>query len=178
MKLPTGSLNRLLVWMLALALPAAALVACGGGSDPAPPLPPLTRMVTLSGAQETALVASPASGSGTLTVDQTTRVVTGSISFFGLTSATAAHIHTAGLGSDGPVLVGLTLAGVALMLWTLNPNLAWPAAWPLLVVPLVPTGAALACLIAAQARSERAAFADVRSQATADMAMLREVAAL
>ena len=76
------------------------------------------------------------------------------------------------------LLVGLTLAGVALMLWALNPNLAWPAAWPLLVVPLVPTAAALACLIAAQARSERAAFADVRSQATADMAMLREVAAL
>ena len=78
------------------------------------------------------------------------------------------------------LLVGLTLAGVALMLWALNPNpnLAWPAAWPLLVVPLVPTGAALACLIAAQARSERAAFAEVRSQATADMAMLREVAAL
>ena len=64
------------------------------------------------------------------------------------------------------------------MLWAVNPNLAWPAAWPLLVVPLVPTVAALACLIAAQARSERAAFADVRSQATADMAMLREVAAL
>lgn len=76
------------------------------------------------------------------------------------------------------LLVGLTLAGVALMLWALNPNLAWPAGWPLLVVPLVPIGAALVCLIAAQARSERAAFADVRIQATADMAMLREAAAL
>ena len=112
MKLPTGSLSRLLVWTLALALPAAALVACGGGGgDPMPPLPPLTRTVILSGAQETALVASPASGSGTLTVDQTTRMVSGSISFVGVTSPSAAHIHTAVLGSDGPVLIGLTLAG-------------------------------------------------------------------
>jgi hypothetical protein len=76
------------------------------------------------------------------------------------------------------LLVGLTLAGVALMLWSLNPSLGLPAGWPLLVVPLVPIGAALACLIAAQARSERAAFGDLRIQAKADIAMLREVQAL
>ena len=76
------------------------------------------------------------------------------------------------------LLVGLMLAGVALMLWSLNPSLAWPAAWPLLAVPLLPIGVALVCLIAAQARSDRAVFADLRIQATADMAMLREAAAL
>lgn len=82
-----------------------------------------------------------------------------------------------GLALTG-LVVGLTLAGVALMLWALNPNLAWPAAWPLLAVPLLPIGAAGVCLIAAQARSDSAAFADLRIQASADMAMLREAAAL
>lgn len=76
------------------------------------------------------------------------------------------------------LLVGMTLAGVALMLWAVNPNLAWPAAWPLVAVPLVPIAAALACGIAAQSASERAAFDDLRVQVKADMAMLREAAAL
>jgi len=69
------------------------------------------------------------------------------------------------------------LAGVALMLWAVNPTLVWPAGWPLVAVPLVPIAAALACAIAAQSASERAAFDDLRIQVKADMAMLREAAA-
>ena len=76
------------------------------------------------------------------------------------------------------LLVGLTLAGVALMLWAVNPNLDWPGAWPLIAVPLVPIAAALGCLLAAQAASERAPFDELRVQVQADMAMLREAAAL
>ena len=75
------------------------------------------------------------------------------------------------------LLVGMTLAGVALMLWAVNPNLIWPAGWPLVAVPLVPIAAALVCVIAAQSASERAAFDDLRIQVKADIAMLREAAA-
>ncbi len=100
--------------LLGLSIVSVVLVACGGGGGgdpPAPtPMPPVTRSTILSGAQETAPVFSSATGTGTLTVDPTTRAVTGSIAFVGLVP-TAAHIHTAALGSDGAVLVPLTLAG-------------------------------------------------------------------
>ncbi len=76
----------------------------------------------------------------------------------------------------GGLLLGLTLAGVALMLWAVNPALQLPAGWALIGVPLVPLVAALACLMAARSGSEREAFEVVRQQFKADMAMLREAA--
>ena len=73
--------------------------------------------------------------------------------------------------------LALGLAGVALMLWAVLPEASMRAPWALLVVPLVPLAAALACLLAAQRGGERAAFDELRLQVQADIGMLREVAA-
>lgn len=73
--------------------------------------------------------------------------------------------------------LALGLAGVALMLWAVLPEASMRAPWALLVVPLVPLAAALACVVAARRGSERAAFDELRLQVQADIGMLREVAA-
>ena len=114
---PLRPRTRFSLWLLGLLAPALLLVACGGGGGdtPAPPPPPppaaVTRTAILSGAQQTLPVLSAASGTGSITVDPTTRAVSGSISFVGIANPTVAHIHNAALGTDGAVLVGLTLAG-------------------------------------------------------------------
>lgn len=75
-------------------------------------------------------------------------------------------------------LLGVTvvLAGVALMLWaTLVPEPR--AAWVLLVVPSVPGVGAIACYLLARQRSaaDAEAFAELRRQMQADLALLREL---
>ena len=65
--------------------------------------------VTLSGDQEVPPVKTEASGSGTITVNAD-KTVSGSITTKGIT-ATAAHIHEAAKGKNGPVIVPLTKSG-------------------------------------------------------------------
>lgn len=72
--------------------------------------------------------------------------------------------------------VGAVLAGVGAMLWAVAPEAALRAPWVLLVVPLLPLLAAVACAVAARAGSERAAVANLRQQFAADLLMLREAA--
>ncbi len=72
------------------------------------------------------------------------------------------------------LLAALLLAGVALMLWAVLPALPMQAPWLLVVVPLLPAGGALACLIAGQAR--RDARGELQRQLSADLALLREAA--
>lgn len=62
--------------------------------------------VTLSGAEENPPVTTSASGSGTITVKDD-RSVSGSVTTTGV-AATAAHIHIAPRGVNGPVIVPLT----------------------------------------------------------------------
>jgi hypothetical protein len=62
--------------------------------------------VTLSGAEQNPPVTTSASGSGTITVNDD-KSVSGSIKTTGV-AGTAAHIHMAPKGSNGPVAVGLT----------------------------------------------------------------------
>ena len=66
-------------------------------------------MVTLSGSQEVPPVTTSATGSGTITVaaDQS---ISGSIKTTGI-KGTAAHIHMAASGANGPVIVPLTKDG-------------------------------------------------------------------
>jgi hypothetical protein len=74
--------------------------------------------VTLSGSQEVPPVTTSATGSGTITVaaDQS---ISGSIKTTGI-KATAAHIHAAGPGANGPVIVPLTKQGEDG--WTVGPG--------------------------------------------------------
>ena len=62
--------------------------------------------VTLSGTQEVPPVTTSASGSGTLSVNDD-KTVSGSVMTKGIT-ATAAHIHQAAKGQNGPVIIPLT----------------------------------------------------------------------
>jgi hypothetical protein len=61
--------------------------------------------VTLSGAEEVPPVTTSASGSGTITVKED-RTVSGSVQTSGV-NATAAHIHMAAPGRNGPIIIGL-----------------------------------------------------------------------
>ena len=65
--------------------------------------------VTLSGDQEVPPVTTSASGAGTISV-AADKAVSGSIMIKGV-NATAAHIHEAAKGKNGPVIVPLTKSG-------------------------------------------------------------------
>ncbi|MBV9890383.1 MAG: phage holin family protein [Rhizobacter sp.] len=73
-------------------------------------------------------------------------------------------------------LVGLILVGVALMLRATVPESDYSAGWALLVVPLTPLVLGAVCVVVARAKPVENAFATVKKQINADMAMLREVA--
>lgn len=80
------------------------------------------------------------------------------------------------LGAFVLVAVGLVLAGVALMLRATVPASDYAAGWALVVVPLTPFVIGAICVVVARARPVEDAFATVKKQINADMAMLREVA--
>ncbi len=65
--------------------------------------------VMLSGSQEVPAVTTSASGSGTITVGDDMSI-SGSVTTTGV-AGTAAHIHMAAAGQNGPVIVPLTKSG-------------------------------------------------------------------
>ena len=71
----------------------------------------------------------------------------------------------------------IVFTGVAIMLWALVPLDNMNAPWLLLVVPLVPLIAGVVCAMKAAEKPEQGAFATVREQIDAVLAMLREVGA-
>lgn len=80
-----------------------------------------------------------------------------------------AMLQAAGLlGLSGAVI----LAGVALILWAVTPMGQIHALWALWVTPLVPLAAALACLRLARQPPGEPTFSHLRSQFSADMALL------
>ena len=68
-----------------------------------------TETVTLSGSNEVPAAATSAKGTGSVTVGRD-RAVSAKITVTGMT-ATAAHIHEAAAGSNGPVIVPFTKTG-------------------------------------------------------------------
>ena len=92
------------------------------------------------------------------------------------TQVCAAWKRQALQGAVGLCLLGVggVLAGVALMLWAVLAVAPGPALWVLVAVPLVPLSGALGCLAAARRPAEGDAFAGVREQLQADLAMLRQ----
>jgi hypothetical protein len=92
-------------WFAAIALGGAVFLAAScqtmsmGGAE----------QVSLTGANEVPPVSTGASGSGTVTIKDD-RSVAAKITATGMT-ATAAHIHEAGAGQNGPVIVPFTKTG-------------------------------------------------------------------
>ena len=72
-------------------------------------LPAFAQSITLSGANEVPPVSSSAAGSGTVTIKDDGSV-SAKITVSGMT-ATAAHIHMAAAGANGPVIVPFTKTG-------------------------------------------------------------------
>lgn len=64
--------------------------------------------VPLDGGQQVPPVATPGTGTGTLTVDLVAQTIAGSVAFSGLTApTTAGHIHQGAAGINGPVIIPL-----------------------------------------------------------------------
>jgi hypothetical protein len=93
----------------ALALVGAAAIIAGCSSGPLSHLMGGGESVTLSGSNEVPAVATSASGSGTVTV-KSDCTVSARITVTGM-AATAAHIHEAAAGANGPVIVPFTKSG-------------------------------------------------------------------
>lgn len=87
---------------------ALALTVCISGVYPAAAFG-ADMKVTLSGDQEVPPVTTAAKGSGTVTIGDDMSVK-GTITTTGIT-ATAAHIHIAAAGKNGPVIVPMTKSG-------------------------------------------------------------------
>lgn len=84
----------------------------------------LVHTARLTGTQENPPTASTATGTGVFSVDRTTRALTARVVTSGIT-ATAAHIHTGVVGSNGPVTVDFTQTAPGSGIWvpTTNPTI-------------------------------------------------------
>jgi hypothetical protein len=95
-----------------LALPAASVA-----QTPSPP--PSGSNVVLNGGQETPPVSTSATGAGTIAVLMD-RSMSGSVTTAGV-AGTAAHIHLAAPGQNGPVIVPLNKTGDNV--WSVPPGI-------------------------------------------------------
>jgi len=98
--------------MLALGAAAIALAGCGGGGYEAPPPPVVLETITaaLTGDQEAPTrVDTGATGVATLSLDRSTRTISGTVTLDGVVP-TAAHIHAGAAGTAGAVVLALTVS--------------------------------------------------------------------
>jgi hypothetical protein len=96
---------------LLLIAASAVLASCAMYKDTAPSFMPGSGAVSvkLSGTEEVPPISVPGSGSGTIRVNSD-GTVSGSVSTTGV-QGTAAHIHQAAKGQNGPVIIPLTKSG-------------------------------------------------------------------
>jgi hypothetical protein len=69
--------------------------------------------------------------------------------------------------------VAAVLAGVALMLWAVIPAASIQAPWALIGAPLLPTIAAVGCMVTTGSKDGEGAFINLRRHIKADMTILR-----
>ena len=112
-------MTKRFLWTIALSAVAllALLTVVAVAQTPSPP--PSGSNVVLNGKQEVPPVTTDASGSGTITVLMD-RSVSGSVTTAGI-AASAAHIHLAGPGQNGPVIVPLNKTGDNV--WSVPPSI-------------------------------------------------------
>ena len=97
---------RRILWTVAVGV-VALLPAASVAQTPSPP--PSGSNVVLNGGQEMPLVSTSATGAGTIAVLMD-RSMSGSVTTAGV-AGTAAHIHLAAPGQNGPVIVPLNKTG-------------------------------------------------------------------
>ena len=112
-------MTKRFLWTIVLgAVPLLTLLpVVAVAQTPSPP--PSGSNVVLNGKQEVPPVTTDASGSGTITVLMD-RSVSGSVTTAGI-AASAAHIHLAGPGQNGPVIVPLNKTGDNV--WSVPPSI-------------------------------------------------------
>jgi hypothetical protein len=112
-------MTKRFLWTIALGAVAllALLTVAAVAQTPSPP--PSGSNVVLNGKQEVPPVTTDASGSGTITVLMD-RSVSGSVTTAGI-APSAAHIHLAGPGQNGPVIVPLNKTGDNV--WSVPPSI-------------------------------------------------------
>lgn len=90
----------------------------------------------------------------------------------------AAWKRRALLGSVALFMVSIAVifAGVAVMLWAVTPAASLQAPWVLFAVPGGAAVVAIICVVASRSQPE-AAFAELKRQMAADLAMIRDVSA-
>jgi len=93
--------NRMARIVLATFALAGSIAACGGDDDPAE----IRYTATLSGANEVPARTTTASGTATITEDNTALNYT--VNVAGITAVTAAHIHVGAAGVNGGVIAPL-----------------------------------------------------------------------
>ena len=97
--------------MLAIGAAAIALAGCGGGGYEAPPSVVLeTITAVLTGDQEAPTrVDTGATGVATLSLNRSTRTISGAVTLDGVIP-TAAHLHAGAAGAAGAIVVPLTVS--------------------------------------------------------------------
>jgi hypothetical protein len=112
-------MTRRFLWTIALGAVAllAVLPVAAVAQTPSPP--PSGSNVVLNGKQEVPAVTTDAAGSGAITVLMD-RSVSGSVTTTGV-AGTAAHIHLAAPGQNGPVIVPLNKTGDNV--WSVPPSI-------------------------------------------------------
>jgi hypothetical protein len=103
------TLRRLVTRSLWRSSVGAAVLLAAGCAQPMSSSAPTGSNVTLTGAQEVPPVNTAATGSGTIIVLMD-RSVSGTVSTSGV-AGTAAHIHLAAPGQNGPVIIPLNKTG-------------------------------------------------------------------
>jgi hypothetical protein len=118
--LTIGSPGRVLLTVLALGLLTVAAVVLG---RPAPAAADTLFKANLDGAQEVPPVVTPATGYGTVHLNEAEDQALVSLSFSGLLGAqTQAHIHgPAGPGVDAPIVIFLPNGNFNNFVWNLTP---------------------------------------------------------
>ena len=96
-------MNRIFSTLL-LATGLLAATACSKKDDTMAPAPAPNVTAAFSGAQETPVVSTSATGSFAGVFDKTTRELRFTVTFAGLTP-TAGHLHTGAPGANGPVFL-------------------------------------------------------------------------
>ncbi len=97
-------------FLIALCVASAGLIQSCSKDDPAPaPDPNIIFKATLNGSSEVPANSSAATGTATLTFNNTTKVFYVTVNYSGMT-ATAAHIHKGAIGVSGGVIFGFSSA--------------------------------------------------------------------
>ena len=112
--------TKLFIYALLLST-VISMGSCDDDDDDDKMVNTVTFTATINAASEVPTNTSTATGMGNFTYDKTTKMLSGTVTFTGLTP-TAAHIHKGAVGVSGPVVIPLATAAPVTSPITLAPK--------------------------------------------------------